>query len=152
MALQATVTLIGFTAVTATAAMLSALVVLWWAVVVMWWALVVRRWPLPCAHRHVEAGPTDLDLGIDFDDFLAQIGHCCDVELDALCESDMDNQSAKVLQDLEDECGGGPVGPQARRQLTNAEPRLDLEALQAKFELHRDVANVELRRNGTARD
>jgi len=68
------------------------------------------------------------DLGIDFEVFQAQIGRRCDLELDALCESAMDNLSAKFMKDLEDEFGRGPVGAQARRQPASAEPGMELEA------------------------
>ncbi|CAK0805539.1 unnamed protein product [Prorocentrum cordatum] len=152
MALHATSAFLGCTAVTAASAVLCTLVMAWWALVLLWWALVVRRWPLSCAQGHVEAGPTDLDLGIDFEAFLAQMGHCCDAELDALCESAMDSQSARVLQDLEGELGGGPVGSHAGCQPTHTEPALALETLQAKLELHRGMAKGELRSNGAAQD
>lgn len=59
--------------------------------------------PHPGAQTCVEARPTDLDLGIDFEAFRAQIARRCDLELDTLCDSTMDGQSARVLQDLEDE-------------------------------------------------
>lgn len=83
-------------------------------------------------------------LGVDSDseDFHAQIWRQCDLELDALCESAVDDQSAKVLQDLEDEFGGGPVSTQARRQLASAEPRMDFEA---NVELHGDRASKGVR-------
>lgn len=189
MALQATATMFGLTAVTAVAAVLCALVVLWWALVMTALATPVR-WPLPCSQGqngastsrptdrgrptptdsnlgidrpgqtrtdwgrmgHVETGPTDSDLGIDFEALVAQMGHCCDKELNVLCESAMDSQSARVMQDLEDEFGGGPACARARHRPTSAEPRLGLEALRAESELHEDVANVELRCDGTARD
>jgi hypothetical protein len=78
-------------------------------------------------------------LGVDSDseDFHAQIGRQCDLELNALCESAVDDQSAKVMQDLEDEFGGGLVGAQARRQPASAEPMMDFEA---NVEFHGDRA------------
>lgn len=78
------------------------------------------------------------DLGIDSADCGAQIERQCDLELDALCESAMDDQSAKVLQDLEDEFEGGPVGAQAATgQPAGPEPWMDFEANVA---LHSDRA------------
>jgi hypothetical protein len=84
---------------------------------VMWWAFGVHGVPpaptiemkpdpfdneastsAPRNRGQVEAGPTDFDLGIDFEAFEAQVGRRCDLELDALCD--------KVLQDLEDDFEG----------------------------------------------
>jgi len=170
MAFQATVALLGLTGIVATAALLCALVV-------MLLAFGTRSIPsapakelnpdlfdddssttLPGAQRHVQAWPSHLDLGIDFESFhsqlrhdfeafqaeigrrcdltfqylgidfeafQAQIGRRCDLELDALCEK---NLSAKVMQDLEDEFGRGPVGAQAKRQPAIAEPGMEIEA------------------------
>jgi len=74
------------------------------------------------------------DLGIDLEASQAQIGRRCDLELDALCETAMDDQSVNVLQDLQDEFRGSPVGgAQARRQPASQEPRMDFEA---NVELH----------------
>jgi len=186
MALQATLTLLGLTGLATTAAVLCALVLMWWAFGTRGAPPVSAKelkpgpfdndtpTPFPAAQRHVEAGPTDLDLDIDFETFQAQIRHdfealqvqirrrCdltfrdlgtdfeafqaqierqCSLELDALCESAMEDQSAKVLQDLEDELEGGPVGAQAaRRQPASAEPCMDFEAFPANFELHCDKA------------
>jgi len=177
MVFQATVTLLGLAGFLATAALLCALVV-------MLWAFGARRilsapaneltpypfdnvssTPLTGANMHVQAGPTHLDLGIDFgffrsqirhdfeafqaqigrqcdltfqhlgtdfEGFQAQIGRRCDLELDALCESAIDNLSAKFMQDLVDEfgpdCPAGAVGAQARRQPASAEPGVEFEA------------------------
>jgi len=77
-------------------------------------------------------GPSD-----DFDTFQAQIARRCDLELDALCESAMNDQNTKVMQDLEEEFGGGPVDAQAGRQPASAEPGADFEA---NVELHSDRA------------
>jgi len=49
----------------------------------------------------------------------------------------MNDQSAKVMQDLEDEFGGGPVDAQATRQPASAEPGMDFEA---NVEFHGDRA------------
>jgi len=166
MALQATVILLGLTGLAAMAAVLCALVVMWWALGTCGARPPPSKelkfdpfdkcasTPLPGAQRHAEAGSIDLDLGIDFEAFQAQIGHRCDLELDALCDSAMDDQIARVLQDLEDEFGdasasaappppssaGGPVGAQVRRQFASAEPLVDFKELQAYVELQCDRA------------
>jgi hypothetical protein len=204
MAFQATVAFFGLTSSAATAAVLCALVVMWWALVLC--ALGAGRQvvgtlqasatakelkpdpfvddvptPIIGEQRRVEAVPTDLDLGIDFEAFQAQIRHDfeafqaqvgrrfdlnfqdlgsdfeafqaqigrrCDLELDALCETAMDDYSAKVLQDLQDEFGGGPVGAQARCQPNGAELRMDFEAFQANAELHCDSVLEGMRSQG----
>lgn len=200
MTFQATVASFGLlTSSAATAAVLCTLVVTWWALVLCALSAglqvvgTVRASgtakelkqdpsvddapaPITGEQRRAEAWPTDLDLGIDFETFRAQIRHDfeafqaqvgrrldlafqdpgsdfeafqaqigrrCDLELDALCETAMDDQSAKVLQDLQDEFVGGP-----RCQPTNAEPRMDFEAFWANAELHRDGVLEGMRSQG----
>jgi len=75
--------------------------------------------------------------GVDFEAFQAQIARQCDLELNALCDSAIDDQSIKAMQDLEEEFGGGPVDAQAGRQPASAEPETDFEA---NVELHSDRA------------
>jgi hypothetical protein len=98
MASQAAMTLLDLTRSAATEAIMCC------SLLVMWWALGVRGAPPALgAQKHAEAGPTDLDLGIDFEAFQAQVGRRCDLQLDALCKSAMDDHSAEVPQNLEEE-------------------------------------------------
>jgi len=71
--------------------------------------------------------------GVDFEAFQAQTARQCDLELTALCESAINDQSTKVMQDLEGEFGGGPLDAQSGRQPASAEPGTDFEA---NVELH----------------
>merc|ERR1719335_565994 len=87
MALQATATLLGLAGLVTTAALLCALVLMWWALGTRGAPLASAKGPkpgpfdndaptsLPGAQGRVEAGPTDLDLDIDFGAFRAQIQH-----------------------------------------------------------------------------
>jgi len=199
MVLQATVTLFGLTSSAATAALLCALVVMWWTRVLC--SLRAGRQvvgtlpaaskelkpdqfvndaptPLLGGQKRVEAGPIDLDLGsdfeafhsqirhdvafkaaqiwrrfdltlqdpcIDFEAFQAQIGRRCDLELDTLIQTAMDDQSDQVLQDLQDEFRGDPVGAQARCRPASEEPMMDFEAI---VELHCNKSFEGMRSHG----
>jgi hypothetical protein len=145
MALQATVTFLGLaTGLAAAAAVLCALVVMWWALGSGGASPAPAKEPKACpsdapappsgTQRHREAArPTDWDLGIDAAAFQAQIRRWCDPELDALCESD--DPSAGVLQSLEDQFGGAP----ATAVPSPPRPGRDFEALQKSMELHCDA-------------
>ena len=115
MALQATMTLLRLTSLAATEAVLRLLFMMWWPfgihVAPPAPAIELKPDPIdneistpsPETQRHVQAGPTDLDLDMDFEALHAQVRRRYDLELDALCGSTTDHQNAKVLQDLEDE-------------------------------------------------
>lgn len=146
MALQATVTLLGLIAgLAAAAAVLYVLVVMWWALGSGGAFSLLAKEPKPCPfdastplpgkQRHVEAGPTDLDLSIDIAAFQSQTRCQCDPEADALCESARDDQSAGVLQSPEDDFRGAP----AAAAPSPPKPGPVFEALQKSMELHCDT-------------
>jgi len=85
------------------------------------------------------------DPCIDFEAFQAQIGRRCDLELDTLIQTAMDDQSAQVLQDLQDEFRGDPVGAQTRSQPASEEPMMDFEA---NVELHCNKSLEGMRSHG----
>lgn len=148
MVLQATATLFGLTpGSAATAAVLCVLVVVWWELGSRCASLAMaeepKRGPFdsnastsrPEAQRHAEARPADTDLSIDVEAFQSQIGHQCDLELEALRESVRDGQIARIPLNLEDELEGAP----AAAAPPPPKPGPDFEAFQKNTDLYYDM-------------
>lgn len=130
MALQAMMTLIGLSSSAATEAVLCVLLMIWWAFRFYGASPTapIELKPDPFDNEASKAPAGIAKVPQDLEDDWRQ----CDLEFDALCESTMGDQNAKVLQDLE-EFGWGPVA---------AHTASDFEA---NVELHCDRALESMR-------